>query len=46
MKVFGCDSAKKEEEECDEVFDDCDTDCLSINEIDDKIFNRLEKTFE
>ena len=29
-----------DDEECDDIFDDCEQDCLSINEIDDTIFNR------
>ena len=29
-----------EDEECDDIFDDCGEECLSINEIDDTIFNR------
>ena len=50
VKVFDdCDEETASEEteyeyeydgECDTVFDVCDTDCLSINEIDDTVFNR------
>ena len=34
---FGADYG---EDYCDDIFDDCREECLSINEIDDTIFNR------